>query len=263
MHWPALFLASVILLIPAVVGSSFRIVHGKRQDIKGVPFQVVIAISQNGIEIPFCGGSIVSEKVILTASHCVRALPQGLELVIRAGSEHAYNGGQVSKVQRYVMHPKFDIKTFSNDVALMYLETPIKFNDHVKPAQLPDNAEDLVPVGATVRVSGFGKLDEKDEAGSKYLMSTALLTVPSEFCANFYAKKMNIQINRDLIVCSTIQQNGQDSCQGDSGGPLTYNGKLVGVVSFGLGCGRIGVPAAYAMIAKQLDWIREGMKAAV
>jgi secreted trypsin-like serine protease len=49
--------------------------------------------------------------------------------------------------------------------------------------------------------------------------------------------------------------NGRDSCQGDSGGPLTIDRgagytELVGIVSFGNGCGTPGYPGVYANVAE-------------
>lgn len=45
--------------------------------------------------------------------------------------------------------------------------------------------------------------------------------------------------------------------QGDSGGPMIYDGKpiLLGIVSWGYGCGREGYPGVYANVANLLEWI--------
>jgi len=46
--------------------------------------------------------------------------------------------------------------------------------------------------------------------------------------------------------------------QGDSGGPLIDEaGSLVGVISFGTGCGEPKTPGVYARVSSAVDWINE------
>merc|ERR1711971_997011 len=54
------------------------------------------------------------------------------------------------------------------------------------------------------------------------------------------------------------------SCQGDSGGPFFSNEspetrELLGVVSWGIGCGRAGYPGVYTEVSYFVEWITETM----
>jgi len=52
---------------------------------------------------------------------------------------------------------------------------------------------------------------------------------------------------------------GRDACDGDGGGPLVCEEEgqwfQVGIVSFGIGCGRKGVPGVYTRVQAYHQWM--------
>jgi len=63
-------------------------------------------------------------------------------------------------------------------------------------------------------------------------------------------------ISADMLCA---EAEGKDSCQGDSGGPFTVDVEgqhhLVGVVSWGFGCAKAGLPGVYSSISAQRAWV--------
>ncbi|KAF4792737.1 plasminogen-like protein [Turdus rufiventris] len=66
----------------------------------------------------------------------------------------------------------------------------------------------------------------------------------------------------DKALCAGAWAGGTDSCQGDSGGPLacyhpdTDTFFLVGIASFGVGCGRPRYPGIYVRLSQYRSWIK-------
>lgn len=61
------------------------------------------------------------------------------------------------------------------------------------------------------------------------------------------------------MICAGFSNGHGGACQGDSGGPFTYDGKVLGVVSFGAGCNRHRYPGVYMNVAFYRNWIDKQM----
>ena len=88
------------------------------------------------------------------------------------------------------------------------------------------------------------------------------ISVSDEECGQAYANSNPIA---DSMICAGLPEGGKDSCQGDSGGPFTCGEgeelSVVGIVSWGLGCGRNGYPGVYTETSYFVDWVMETMAA--
>uniref|UniRef100_A0A672ZUU7 Peptidase S1 domain-containing protein n=1 Tax=Sphaeramia orbicularis TaxID=375764 RepID=A0A672ZUU7_9TELE len=63
------------------------------------------------------------------------------------------------------------------------------------------------------------------------------------------------------MLCAGVPSGEQDACRGDSGGPLSCQAPgggrwfLIGIVSWGVGCGRPDFPGVYTRVSKFTSWI--------
>lgn len=180
----------------------------------------------------FCGGSLINDQQVVTAAHCVRyGFPARVVLNVTSLSDTEKFVAGVSEV---VIHQNYSPQT--NDVAVITLDRPI-------PASIPriKIVNNLPRVGATLGVIGWGYTQE---GSGKTVNQLQLVRVPMVSRTNCRKSYSEIDASK---VCAGSE--GKDSCQGDSGGPLfigTKNGnRLVGIVSYGKGCGRLGYYGVY------------------
>lgn len=224
---------------------SNRVVGGTDAAPGSAPYQV----SLQGLFGHSCGGSIIDREWVLTAAHCVQTTSPKL-LKVLVGTNKLNAGGQRYGVEKFFIHSRYSIPAFHNDIALVKLKSTLQYSDLVQPIVY---SERELPENATLRLTGWGRLSTIGSIPNN-LQTIDLKYVPYEECKRLHNNSPNVDIGH---VC-TLTKKGEGACNGDSGGPLVYDGKLVGVVNFGVPCAK-GFPDAYARVSYYHDWIRTTM----
>ena len=250
------------LLALAVVGAlvprpAVAVVGGKEAELGEWPWQVAL-LQDNAV---VCGGSLLALDVVVTAAHCTDGVAAE-DLRVMAGSIDLT--GERRDVVEIEVHEEYDTETTRNDIALLRLETPFDASDRIAPVAVPDAATSaaLVRPGAPAVVTGFGATSE-DGPTSRALREAELDVLSDDVCERRYAEDGD-PVFGDSQVCAGVDRGHVDACYGDSGGPLVVPADdersswfLVGLVSWGAGCGRALRPTVYTEVSAYTDWIAE------
>jgi len=277
--------------IPRIIGED-KIVGGSAASVDDWPGFALLRLSEPGgnTQYAHCGATAISSEWILTAAHCLSRISTAKPFVMTefaavAGvqlrnwtldvlpganrfSEVAMDLGlQIAEIH---IHPDYSSRPTRNDIALLRLHSDTPWTGSLMPISGSSSSDpDPAGAGMIVEVVGHGKLNEG--AGLKvrahdhgfyivaadHLQSVAVPTVATVSCRNAYRQSQDVI--GDSQICAG--RAGYDSCQGDSGGPLVrfdVGGSpfQVGIVSWGQGCARTGLPDIYTRVSAFYDdWI--------
>lgn len=237
-----------------------RIVNGLRVPPKRFPWSVLIQVTNFELKKSGnCGGTIITERHVLTAGHCLYVgSKRSAPFRIRYGNS-VLERTSVIIVSHSILHPGYDDDTLLNDIAILVLPSPLVFSRYVGSACLPANA-DLTLQDRTGVVAGWGYTSE----GGRKRPQPVMLYVTQVIQRQRYCERVlaDYSYNPDSTFCA--YKRGYDACQGDSGGgfvsPLNGRWFLLGIISFGIGCGKPGVPGVYTDIRRYLPWIAQKVK---
>ncbi|CAH2102207.1 unnamed protein product [Euphydryas editha] len=253
----AALLLLVVLGVAAVtvVASNLqRIVGGSVTTIDQYPFGVSLLYSWTGIGnyIQECGGAIVNNRAILTAAHCLMGDPPN-RWRSRVGSTNANSGGVVHTTSRIIRHSGFNRRTVDNDVAIIQIVGTFSFNNNVRAGYIAGpnyNPTDNSPVWAI----GWGRTTSGGTR-SEQLRHVQIWIVNQAVCRSRYGS-ISRTVTDNMICSGHLDVGGRDTCQFDSGGPLLHNNVIIGITSWGQGCGLPRFPGVSTRVSRYTTWIR-------
>eukprot|EP00092_Neocalanus_flemingeri_P035879 GFUD01039063.1.p1 GENE.GFUD01039063.1~~GFUD01039063.1.p1 ORF type:complete len:416 (+),score=71.18 GFUD01039063.1:74-1321(+) len=272
-----------------------KVVKGEEAEINEFPWAALLSIrnmSQPGRQYARCGGTLVNDRYVLTAAHCVPR-PFGFEVDVTLG-EHRISSSLESRILRlsamtpFIVHDRYDVDRTAGyvvyDFTLLRLASRVKFSSYhnIRPICLPtsrfkDYDENMAGVVAgwghtRIRERTIGNLvvGRGLSSSSDALQKLDVRLVGQDRCRAVYRdlnrdlEEGKVQI-RDINVCADSAVG--DTCQEDSGGSLmVWNSigryyEIAGVTSFGIGCnsrhkGR-PLPSVFARVSSVIDWIRQ------
>ncbi|XP_021699747.1 chymotrypsinogen B-like [Aedes aegypti] len=235
------------------------------------PFHVALFYTLTQYRMYYlCGGTIVGERTIITAAHCVVGQRVGETmnrtfLTIRAGvfelDGNLKRNGTSLDVAKITLHPEYDMRDLRNDVALLTVSGRIEFNELVQPVCLwPAEDTSLKGIENSVGTAvGWGF--DNTEQFSKILKESTNRLVSEEQCQKFYTGILD-KFNGTIICART------EVCSGSGGSGLYVRREgqffLRGIVAFGPTTGhgkRCGIDTvtAFANIAFYTQWIQHQM----
>ncbi|RHY39325.1 hypothetical protein DYB30_008003 [Aphanomyces astaci] len=175
-----------------------------------------------------CGGSLIAPNVVLTAAHCLK----GKLRAVVVGTHYltGFADGELANIIQEIKHPK------PTDVGIVILDRNITT---IQPVAV---SFEFVPADVLAWVRGWGRVTSRARAPYSKVLKELSVTTWNNTGAS--AALFPIRLTDTMLGAGGVE--GEDSCRGDSGGPLTIeeNGtvRLVGVISFGRGCGVHGNP---------------------
>ncbi|XP_023165363.2 trypsin-like [Drosophila hydei] len=248
----------ILLLYPLTLANladddKFKVVSGFNAELKDVPYQASVRLIWRERKRlgsgHFCGGTVISSRVVVTAAHCLSYSIRPSDLVVVLGNRLLNAVSPTMRMFQIVgwrIHQQY--YKHHIDIALIFTSHDIRPIAGAI-AFLPLNTR-AVPEGTSCLVSGWGRTVHNVSGHTNALQAAWIPIGNPEHCTELYK-------STDVICAGFTSMVGSSSCKGDSGGPLRCDNELAGIVSRGIHCGTRHRPSAYTSIRYHARWIQQ------
>ncbi|CAD6234361.1 GSCOCG00001852001-RA-CDS, partial [Cotesia congregata] len=230
-----------------------RIAYGNDTGVNEYPMMAIIIILPRQIQ---CGATIINDKQVITAAHCLNnKVPRNIMVVV---GEHDLSISDETEAIRlfrarsFIIHELYNQTSLDYDIALINIAGTITFSQLVGPVCLPfkHNHQDFE--GKPVEILGWGSR-VGGESPSNVLQKATVNVISPESCSKAYPNRIGPR-----QIC-TLDET-RDSCQYDSGGPVLWRNPetrrviLVAIIDYGMLCSS-GSPSVNVDVSNYVDWI--------
>lgn len=207
-----------------------------------------------------CDGTLVDRQHVLTAAHCVGPSGRTSAIVATMGSADLGSGDTINVRSAHVKRaPGFIDVTRGRDWAVIKLSRPVDL------PVVPFVKDGSLDASRLFTAAGWGATREGMGGRQRYLRKVQVPYVADSVCKGLYRGEGYRFVPADMLCAGDIKRGGRDACQGDSGGPLLRRDAeghwiQVGIVSWGVGCGRPDYPGVYTQISRFVPDIRTAIE---
>ncbi|KAL0102756.1 hypothetical protein PUN28_018214 [Cardiocondyla obscurior] len=245
---------------------TFADVYGDEPDklVNGIPTTIqeyphCVSLRQGNSH--FCGGSIIGDRFIVTAAHCVESLIrsplQRAAVTVVTGTTYLNSGGQSYRLENVWRHESYNPNHPAGrgpyDIGLIKLSSPIQYGSTVQKVNLPTRA---AAANEAVTIAAWGSTGFRQGIHNNLQKLHAKIMLPNT-CAAYHRNLMPVD---QTEICTLISM-GTGLCNGDSGSGLIRDSDrtIIGLVSGGKPCAQ-GVPDVYTNVFSHLSWIQQKMR---
>ena len=211
-----------------------------------------------------CGGTILSDRHVLTAAWCVYYdytyyVHLGDTIL---GNDQDVNYNKTVLVTNITLHPDYDYPL--NNIAILEMAEPVPLDQYanIKPVCLPDQGAEFT--GYTATVTGWGSNERREDYNS-WLHEVDVTILEDEECyddsfihhydENYYSE-YGVHSSQ---LCAGVLEGSEAPCYGDDGGPLVVsdpnvnnNGLTIAGITHYSDCNLV---EAYTKVSVFTDWI--------